>query len=105
MGDSGPSEFDFAAVQCLRRVPLLEPGGPQGLRRTRLLCPHHSLPELAPTHVHRGRDAIPPSYSLLPLLLLPSISPCVRVFSTSGGQRIGASASALASVLPVNIQS
>ena len=42
-----------------------------------------------------------------PLLLLPSIFPCVRVFPVSqlfvsGGQSIGASASA--SVLPMNIQ-
>ena len=44
-----------------------------------------------------------------PFLLLPSIFPSIRVFSmswlfTSGGQTIGDSASALASVLPVNIQ-
>ena len=44
-----------------------------------------------------------------PLLLLPSIFPSIRVFSmswlfTSGGQTIGDSASALASVLPMNIQ-
>ena len=43
----------------------------------------------------------------LPLLLLPSIFPSIRVFLTSqlftsGGQNIGASASAL--VLPMNIQ-
>ena len=44
-----------------------------------------------------------------PLLLLPSVFPTIRVFSkmswlfTSGGQSIGASASA--SVLPMNIQS
>ena len=42
-----------------------------------------------------------------PLLLLPSVFPSIRVFSgeslfTSGGQNIGASASA--SVLPMNIQ-
>ena len=40
-----------------------------------------------------------------PHLLLPSIFPSIRVFSnefTSGGERIGASASA--SVLPINIQ-
>ena len=37
-----------------------------------------------------------------PLLLLPSIFPNIRIFFTSGGQSIGASASA--SVLPVNIQ-
>ena len=43
----------------------------------------------------------------LPLLLLPSVFPSIRVFPvnqffTSGGQSVGASASA--SVLPVNIQ-
>ena len=43
----------------------------------------------------------------LPLLLLPSVFPSIRVFSVSqlfasGGQRIGASASV--SVLPMNIQ-
>ena len=44
-----------------------------------------------------------------PLLLPPSIFPSIRVFSnksvlTSGGQNMGASASASASVLPMNIQ-
>ena len=55
-------------------------------------------------------DSMMPSNHLIlcrPLLLLPSILPSVRVFSneklfTSGGQRIGVSASA--SVLPMNIQ-
>ena len=67
---------------------------------------HHQLPELAQTHVHQVCDAIKPSY------FLSSPSPAfnlstIRVFqmsqfSTSGGQSIGASASA--SVLPMNIQ-
>ena len=38
----------------------------------------HQLPELAQTHVHRVGDAIQPSH---PLLLPPSISPSIRVFS------------------------
>ena len=64
--------------------------------------PQH-LPGLAQTHVHGVRDAIQPSYPLLP----PSIFPSIRVFSNEsvlciGGQSIGASASA--SVIPVNIQ-
>ena len=52
---------------------------------------------------------MPPNHLILchPLLLLPSIFPSIRVFSmsrlfASGGQSIGASASA--SVLPMNIQ-
>ena len=55
-------------------------------------------------------ESVMPSNHLIfchPLLLLPSIFPSIRVFSNelfeSGGQSIGAAASAL--VLPVNIQS
>ena len=61
---------------------------------------HHQLRELAQTHVHQVGDAI---HLMLcfPLLLLPSIFPMSQFF-TSGGQSIGASASA--SVLPMNIQ-
>ena len=67
----------------------------------------HCLPELAQTHVHWVSDAIQPSYPLSPLLPLPSIFPSIRAFPvswlfTSGGQSIGASASA--SVLPMNTQ-
>ena len=64
----------------------------------------HELPVVAQIHVHWVNDAI---WSL-PLLLLPSIFPSIRVFFLmselfiSGGQNIRASASA--SVLPVNIQ-
>ena len=51
---------------------------------------HHQLLELAQTHVHCISDAIQPSHPLsspsppafnLPLLLLPSIFPSIRVFS------------------------
>ena len=41
-------------------------------------------------------SVMPSNYLILchPLLLLPSVFPSIRVFSTSGGQRIGASVSA-----------
>ena len=63
----------------------------------------HGLPEFAQIHVHQVGDAIQPSHCF-PLLLLPSIFPSIRMnqLFTSGGQSIGASASA--SVLPMNIQ-
>ena len=64
---------------------------------------HHQQMELAQTHVHQVGDAIQPSHPL------SSPSPPALNFSqhqgqlfTSGGQSIGASASA--SVLPMNIQ-
>ena len=66
---------------------------------------HNQLMELAKTHVHRVGDAIQPSHLLSSLLLLPTIFPCIRVFSvsqffTSGGQSIGVSVST--SVFPMN---
>ena len=39
------------------------------------------LREFAPTHTYWISDAIQPSHSLLPLLLLPSTFPNIRVFS------------------------
>ena len=68
----------------------------------------HHLPELAQTHVHWVGDAIQPSHPLL----IP-FSSCLQSFPasgsfpmswlfTSGGQKIGASASA--SLFPMNIQ-
>ena len=63
---------------------------------------HHQLLELAQTHVHQAGDAIQPSHPLL----TPSFAQHQGLFHlqlfTSGGQSVGASASA--SVLPVNIQ-
>ena len=54
----------------------------------------HYLLVFAQTHVHSVSDAIQPSYPLLPLLLLPSVFPGIRVFShesalcIAGGQSI-----------------
>ena len=42
----------------------------------------HYLPEFAQTHVHWVDEAIQPSHPLFPLLLLPSIFPSIRVFTT-----------------------
>ena len=41
----------------------------------------HCLPEFPQTHVHWISDAIQPSHSLLPLFLLLSIFPIIKVFS------------------------
>ena len=67
----------------------------------------HHLLEFAQTHVHWVGDAINHLILCCSLLLLPSVFPSIKVFSTSqlfasGGQSFGTSASA--SVLPVNIQ-
>ena len=69
---------------------------------------HRQLPELAQTQVHRSRWCHPTtSSSVVPFSSCPQCFPAsasfpVSQFFTSGGQSIGASASA--SVLPVNIQ-
>ena len=68
---------------------------------------HHQLSEPTQTHVHHVGDAIFLSHPLSSPYPPPSIFPSIRVFSNesvlpSGGQSIGASASA--SVLPMNIQ-
>ena len=65
---------------------------------------HHQLPEFTQTDVHWVSDAIQPSH---PLLSCPQSLPASKTFPmsqffTSGGWSIGASA--LASVLPMNIQ-
>ena len=43
---------------------------------------HHQLPEFTQTHVHWISDAIQLSHPLMSLLLLLSIFPSIRVFST-----------------------
>jgi len=48
---------------------------------------HHQLLELAQTHVHQVSDAIQPSHPLSSLLL-PSIFPSIRVFSSESVLRI-----------------
>ena len=67
----------------------------------------HYLLEFAQTHVHWVRDAIQPSYSVTPVSFCPQSFPASGSFlmswlSASGGQSIGALASA--SVLPTSIQ-
>ena len=51
---------------------------------------HHQLPELTQTHGHRVSDAIQPTHPLSsrPLLLLPSVFPSIKVFSTESVLRI-----------------
>ena len=65
----------------------------------------HHLPKLAQTHVHWVRDAIQASSSVVPFSCLQSCPASesfqMSHFFASGGQSIGASASA--SVLPMNI--
>ena len=53
---------------------------PHGLQHTRPLC-HHQLPEFTQTHVHLLGDAIQHLILCRPLILFPSISPTIRVFS------------------------
>ena len=57
-----------------------------GLQHSRLSCPH--LPEFAQTHVRWVADAIQPSHPLPSLLLLPSIFPSLRVFSSESALHI-----------------
>ena len=75
--------------------------------RTPSLPVHHQLPEFTQTHVHCVNDAIQPFYPLpLPspvaLILPASRSFLMSQLFISGGQSTGISA--LASVLPMNIQ-
>ena len=69
-------------------------------------CVLHYLPEFAQIHVHWVGDAIQPSHPLLPsspfAFSLAQNQGLLQWVFTSGGQSIGASASA--SVLPMNIQ-
>ena len=67
----------------------------------------HHLPEFAQTHAHWVGDAIQPSHPLSPPSPPASIFPNIRSVATSqlfapGGHGVGASA--LTSVLPMNIQ-
>ena len=96
--------FLFVVVQSLSRVRLFKTPWTAAHRAFPV---HHQLPELAQTPVHRVDDAIQPSHPLSsPSPLAFNLSqhqglPMSRLFA-SGGQSIGASASA--SVLPLNVQ-
>ena len=48
----------------------------------------HYLLEFAQTHVHWVNDAIQPYHLLLPLLLLPSVFPSIKVFSNESALHI-----------------
>ena len=94
------SKDDISSVQFSRSV-MSDSSQPHSLQHTRLSCPSPS-PRVCPI------ESVMPSNHLIlchPLLLLPSIFPSIKIFPmsqlfTSGGQSIGASASAL----PLNIQ-
>ena len=96
-------KLQFSSVQSLSRVRLYDPMG----CRMPGFPVFHQLPELAQTHVHWVGDAIQPSHPLSyaspPAFSLPQVSGFFlrSQFFASGGQSIGASASA--SVLPMNI--
>ena len=70
----------------------------------------HYLPEYVRTHVHWISDVIQPSHSMLPASPLAlNLSQHQGLFSmswlfTSGGQSVGASALASATIFPMNIQ-
>ena len=49
---------------------------------------HHQLPEFTQTHVQRVSDAIQHLILCHPLLLLPPIPPCIRVFSSESALRM-----------------
>ena len=103
-------QLNFSTGCCSVTQPCLTLRDPMDC--SMLGCPvHHQLLKLAKTHVH-FTDAIQPSHSLSPPVIPFSFClhsfpasgsfPMSQLFS-SGGQSIGASASA--SVLPMNIQS
>ena len=94
----------FSSVQLLSSCPL--PCNPMDCS-TPGFPVHHQLLEFTQTHVHWVSDAIQPAHPPLPLLLLPSVFPSIRVFSFEStlrirGPKYGVSVSA--SVLPMNIQ-
>ena len=94
-----PSPVSSLAQSCLTLCDPMDcstPGFPVCLQ----------LLELAQTHVHQVGDAIQPLILCCPLLLLPSVFPSIRVFSSVSSlyQVAKILVSALASVLPKNTQ-
>ena len=95
-------QFSSVAQSCPTRCDPIDCSTPG-------LPVHRQLPEFTQTHVHWVGDAIQPSHPLSspsPPAFSLSQHQCLNFqmsqFFTSGGQRIGVSASA--SVLPMNIQ-
>ena len=86
LGQLSPTEVQFSSLaqSCTTLCDPMDCGTPG-------FPVHHQLLEHTQTHVHRVGDAIQPSSSCRPRLLLPFIFPSIRVFSkdqffTSGGQ-------------------
>ena len=73
-------QFSSVAQSCLT---LRDPMN----RSTPGLPVHHQLPEFTETHVHLVGDAFQPLILCHPLLLLPSITPSIRVFSNESTLR------------------
>ena len=94
--------LDF--LLCCYSVVLSDSLWPHGLQLTRLPCP--SLSEYAQTHVHWvSHPTISSSY--LPLLLLPTIFPSIRVFFSESALHIRwpkCWSFSFRKVLPMNIQ-
>ena len=92
--------FIFSSVQLLSRVWLSATPWTTARQPSLSFTNSQRLPKLM------SIESVMPSNHLIlcrPLLLLPSVSPNIRVFQNeSGGQNIGVSAST--SVLPMNIQ-
>ena len=93
-------QFSSVAQSCLTLCDPMDCSTPG-------LPVHHQLPEFIQTHVHWVGDAIQPSHPVIPFSSCLQSFPASGSFPTSeffpsGGQSIGASASA--SVLPMNIQ-
>ena len=75
--------IQFSSVWSLSRVRLCDP-----MNRSMPGLPvHHQLPESTQIHIHRVSDAIQPSHPGRPLLLVPPISPSIRVFSNESTLR------------------
>ena len=72
------AHFTFLLFSCQVVFDSLQP---HGLPHARLPCPSLS-PGVAQTHVHWVHDAIQPFHPLLLLLLLPSVFPSYRAFSS-----------------------
>ena len=71
------ASVQFNSVQSLSRVRLCNPMN----RSTPGLPVHYKLPEFTQTHAHQVGDAISHLIFCHPLLLLPPISPSIRIFS------------------------
>ena len=97
----------FSSIQSLSHVWLCHPMN----RSTPGLPVYHQLPESTQTHVHWVGDAIQPSHPVVPFSSCPQSFPASGSFQmsqlfASGGQSIGASASASGLMLncPMNTQ-